>query len=107
MAGSSVTPGNQYLEALIEDNVTVVTDPIQKVESKGIVTKDPVTGATILHEVDVIITATGYDTSFVPRFPIVGLDKIDLRDKWRKEGASAYLSVAVPSYPNYFSKWPF
>ena len=56
----------------------------------------------VLHEVDIIITATGYETSFVPRFPIIGLNKANLQDKWRKEGAAAYLSVAVPGFPNYF-----
>ena len=33
-----------------------------------------------LHEVDVIILATGYETSYIPRFPIIGLNKVNLQD---------------------------
>ncbi len=56
----------------------------------------------VLHAVDVIVAATGYDTSFVPRFPILGAGGVNLQDKWRADGAAAYLSVAVPGFPNYF-----
>jgi cation diffusion facilitator CzcD-associated flavoprotein CzcO len=93
----SVTPGYGYLEALAKPNVQVVTSGIQKVTGNGIVDNDGK-----LHEVDVIVTATGYDTSFVPRFPIIGRNNVNLQDKWRKEGPAAYLSCAVPGFPNYF-----
>lgn len=92
-----MTPGEGYLEALTADNTEVVTCGIQRVVADGIIDKDGT-----LHKVDVIITATGYETSFVPRFPIIGLNKQNLQDKWRKEGAAAYLAVAVPGFPNYF-----
>ena len=75
------------------------TTPIAKVLENGILTS-----AGKLHKVDVIITATGYDTSYAPRFPIVGLNGVDLREKWIKDGAEAYLSLAVPDMPNYFSE---
>lgn len=93
----SVTPGHGYLEALTKPNSKVVTSGIQKVVSSGIISNDGE-----LHQVDVIVTATGYDTTFVPRFPIIGLNGQNLQDKWRTEGAAAYLSVAVPGFPNYF-----
>ncbi|KJR80508.1 cyclohexanone monooxygenase [Sporothrix schenckii 1099-18] len=92
-----VTPGDGYLEALVAPNSTVVTAGIQRVTQKGVVDNEGT-----LHEVDVLICATGYDTTFVPRIPIVGLDGVNLQDKWRAEGAAAYLSVAVPGFPNYF-----
>lgn len=93
-----MTPGDGYLEALTKENAEVVTSGIEKVVSNGIISNDGK-----LHEVDVIIAATGYDTSFVPRFPIIGSNSVNLQDKWRKEGAAAYLSIAVPGFPNYFS----
>ncbi|KAH8810611.1 hypothetical protein F5884DRAFT_875183 [Xylogone sp. PMI_703] len=92
-----VTPGHGYLEALTADNVDVVTCGIAKVTENGILTKEGQ-----FHELDVIITATGYDTSYIPRFPIIGFDGVNLQDKWKNEGAAAYLSVAVPGFPNYF-----
>lgn len=48
-----------------------------------------------------VVYATGFDVSFRPRYPIVGLNNIDLREQW-KEDPEAYISVAVPSMPNYF-----
>ncbi|EEU36632.1 uncharacterized protein NECHADRAFT_86543 [Fusarium vanettenii 77-13-4] len=92
-----VTPGHGYLEALTADNVVVETSHIAKVTESGIKTVDGK-----LHEVDAIITATGYVTSFVPRFPIVGLGGVDLQQEWAEKGAQGYLSVTAPSMPNYF-----
>ncbi len=77
----------------------MVTSGIKEVNEKGVVANDGT-----LYEVDVIITATGYETSYVPRFPIIGLGGVNLQDKWKKEGAGAYLSCAVPGFPNYFRK---
>jgi cation diffusion facilitator CzcD-associated flavoprotein CzcO len=95
-----VTPGHGYLEALMEPNVTVVTSGIEKITEQGLLSNDG-----RLHEVDVIITATGYEASYIPRFPIIGFDGVNLQEKWAKEGAAAYLSCAVPGFPNYFRKY--
>lgn len=94
-----VTPGHGYLEALLSDKVEVETTHIAKVTETGILLKDG-----RFHEVDVILTATGYDTSYVPRFPLIGLNGVNLNDKWRKEGPKAYLGLTAPSIPNYFSE---
>lgn len=53
-----VTPGDGYLEALQQDNVEVVTSGIKEINQQGLVTQD---GKT--YTVDIIIAATGYDTS--------------------------------------------
>lgn len=52
-------------------------------------------------EVDVIICATGFDTSWVPRFPIVA-GGINLQDLYAKKPIG-YLGVAAPCMPNYFT----
>jgi cation diffusion facilitator CzcD-associated flavoprotein CzcO len=100
-----VTPGHGYLEALTAGNVVVETSHIARITETGVTTVDGK-----LHEVDVIVTATGYVTSFVPRFPIVGLEGRDLQQEWTKKGARGYLSVTAPGMPNYFCKssllWP-
>lgn len=51
--------------------------------------------------VDAIACATGFDTSFMPQFPITGRDGASLGDRWSKH-ASAYMSHSVPGFPNYF-----
>jgi len=50
--------------------------------------------------VDVIICATGYDTSFVPRFPVIGLEGLNLQKAWEK-APSSYLGVGVANFPNF------
>ncbi|OBT97370.1 hypothetical protein VE01_04370 [Pseudogymnoascus verrucosus] len=91
------TPGNGYLEALAGKKTTCFTQTIKAVTPTGFVDH---TGTE--YEVDAIVCATGFDTSWIPRFPLT-VNGIDLRDTWTNEGVLSYLSVAVPEIPNYFS----
>jgi len=94
------SPGQGYLEALVEANVTVKTEQISEVNEKGIVMKD---GSLI--EPDAIICATGFDASCRPVFPLIAYGK-DLRDVWESR-PRGYLSVAAAGFPNYFSRCHF
>lgn len=89
------TPGNGYLEALCEDNVTVVSQSIEEITEKGIRTADGVE-----HEFDVIVCATGFDVSWRPRYPTIGRGGRSLSEEW-KHIPSTYLSISVPHFPNY------
>lgn len=91
-----LTPGPGYLEALTDDKVDVVTSPIAKVDAEGIITAD---GKH--HPTDVLVCATGFDTSFTPRFPIIGRNGVSLAQRW-KQTPETYLSFAVDGFPNYF-----
>jgi hypothetical protein len=51
--------------------------------------------------VDSIICATGFNVAFAPRFPIIGLDNVNLQEAWSKNPQS-YLSVTAANMPNYF-----
>ncbi|KAJ4252917.1 hypothetical protein NW762_010823 [Fusarium torreyae] len=93
-----LTPGTGYLEALKRPNVRVVLDSITKVVPEGFETS---TGEII--KVDAIICATGFDVSFSPRFPIIGR-KGNMQDLWTQQVPKAYMSCAIPSFPNYFCK---
>jgi cation diffusion facilitator CzcD-associated flavoprotein CzcO len=93
-----LTPAPGYLESLRSPNVEVVTDGIRRVVPRGLELED---GRII--EVEAIVCATGFDHSFRPPFPIVGR-KGNLQDVWTKETPTAYMSLAVPGMPNYFSK---
>ncbi|OAP54334.1 hypothetical protein AYL99_11435 [Fonsecaea erecta] len=92
------TPGNGYLEALASEKTTVITSPIKCITENGVL--DAETGEE--YKVDVIICATGFDTSFRPRFPIHGLDNVSLGDRWAKF-PSSYIGIGVDKFPNYFS----
>ena len=92
------TPAPGYLEALVAPNATVFTDPIGSITATGFTDKEG-----NHHEVDVIICATGFDTSWLPRFPFKAHGH-DLRDLWGSEkGVTSYLSVGIPNFPNTFS----
>lgn len=53
------------------------------------------------YPVDVLICATGFDTTFKPRFPLVGRNDVDLAHQWAQEPRS-YLGLAAHNFPNYF-----
>lgn len=91
-----ITPGTGYLETLASEQVEVVFGEIQRISERGCISAN---GEE--HSVDVLICATGFDTTFKPRFPIVGSSGRSLSDVWAKE-PKAYLGIAVPDFPNYF-----
>ena len=53
-----LTPGPGYLEALVKPNVNFISESIKKITGEGIETVDGT-----LRKVDLIICATGFDTS--------------------------------------------
>lgn len=76
----------------------MVTDSISEIVPEGI---KLTTGEII--SIDILICATGFDISFRPRYPVTGLEGVTLAEQW-KEKPEAYLSLAVPNFPNHFSK---
>lgn len=92
------TPGNGFLEALNRENVRVFTNGLMReVTPKGFIDAD---GNEV--EVDIIICATGFNTSWVPRFPVIGENGTTVTELWKDRPVPSYLSIAVPHIPNYF-----
>ena len=86
-----------YLPALTQPNVDVVTDDITAITATGVVTSDGTH-----HDVDVIIYGTGFKaTEFLAPIRIVGAGGAELHDQWSK-GARAYYGMTVPNFPNLF-----
>ena len=94
-----MTPGHAYLQALTAPNVEVFTSGVKRIVPRGIELES---GET--REVDAIICATGFETTFVPRYPIHGRNG-NLQDEWTRETPKAYLSCAVAGLPNFFSEF--
>jgi cation diffusion facilitator CzcD-associated flavoprotein CzcO len=94
------TPGPGFLEALLQDNIEMIWDNIQEITPKGMLFKDGTTA-----EYDVIVCATGFDTTFKPAFPIIGRNGVNLADQWTADRPKAYFGVCVPNMPNYFCKF--
>ncbi|PKY00472.1 FAD/NAD(P)-binding domain-containing protein [Aspergillus campestris IBT 28561] len=91
-----LTPGVNYLESLTLPNVTTLYGEITEITPTSCITS---TGTET--ELDILICATGFDTTFRPRFPLIGRSGHNLQDEWAHEPRS-YLGVAASGFPNYF-----
>lgn len=94
-----VTPSLPFLKAVQEDNVQVIRSGMERITQDGVETVDGIS-----HPCDVLICATGFDTSFIPRFNIIGRGQRSLGDVWKSNGTpEAYMGLAVAGFPNYFT----
>ncbi|KAK8074119.1 FAD/NAD(P)-binding domain-containing protein [Apiospora phragmitis] len=117
-----LTPGVGYLESLTKPNVTVARGGgVARMTPGGCMTSD---GRE--WPLDVLICATGFDTTFRPRFPLIGRGGRSMAEEWSEDNATSkpttttgdngsatsegdrgrgprtYLSLAAHGYPNYF-----
>jgi cation diffusion facilitator CzcD-associated flavoprotein CzcO len=92
----------QYFEVFNQDNVDLVDlveNPISEITATGIKTKDG-----ILHEVDVIVAATGFDsvTGGITAIDIRGTDpKQSIKDRW-SQGCYTLFGLTTSGFPNMF-----
>jgi cation diffusion facilitator CzcD-associated flavoprotein CzcO len=87
-----------YLSTFERENVELVTERIRRITSGGIVTED---GA--LHEVDVIVLATGFLLGLTsPPFRMFGVGGRSIEEAW-SDGVSAYKGMTVSGFPNWFT----
>ncbi|KAJ9144148.1 Monooxygenase [Pleurostoma richardsiae] len=89
-----INPGEQFLVALQQPNVQPVFDRIDKITPHGVV------AAVTEYPADILVAATGFNTSFRPRFPIIGRNNVNLQDIWAEEPVS-YWGTGVAGFPNY------
>lgn len=88
---------SEYLPALTRPNVEVVTSPARHLRARSLVTEDGTE-----REVDLVVCATGYAAAdYLGEVDVSGEHGITLRQVWR-DGAHAYLGMAVPAFPNFF-----
>ncbi len=88
---------SDYLPALTRPNVEVVTSPARYLRARSLLTEDGTE-----REVDLVVCATGYAAAdYLGELDVSGEHGITLRQVWR-DGAHAYLGMAVPGFPNFF-----
>lgn len=96
MCKRQVMAGHFY-RSVQQPGVELITESIDHIEPRGIVTAD---GA--LHELDLLVYATGFDArAYVRPLRVIGEDGLTLDESWA-DGPRAYRSVAVPGFPNLF-----
>ncbi|KAL2813563.1 monooxygenase [Aspergillus granulosus] len=98
-----VPSGFRYLKTLKMPNVKVVHGGVTSTTLSGCISDDG-----NHHAGDVIICATGFDTSYIPRYPIIGPENRNLQTEWSTQQAKSstitgYMGVGIPSFPNTFT----
>lgn len=91
---------NTFYQCFNRNNVNLITDAIESISAKGLITKD---GQE--HEVDAIIFATGYNVfnrKVMPGYDLIGLDGVDLGEYWENNRYQAFEGATVPGFPNLF-----
>jgi cation diffusion facilitator CzcD-associated flavoprotein CzcO len=92
---------NEYLATFNRANVTLETDPIERITAGGVLTQSGTT-----HHVDVLVHATGFkvfDPGNFPKYAVTGRGGLDLERWWDRNRYQAYEGVSVPGFPNYFT----
>ncbi|MCR9106255.1 MAG: NAD(P)/FAD-dependent oxidoreductase [Gammaproteobacteria bacterium] len=100
IGGKRLCVGNGYFEMYNRENVTLVdvkSAPIEAFTPAGLRT------AAAEYELDVVITATGFDavTGALERIAIEGREQRKLVDKWA-DGPTTYLGAMTAGFPNLF-----
>lgn len=86
-----------YYEVVQRHGVDIVTERIERIEPAGVRTAD---GA--LHALDVIVLATGFHAQrFIRPAVVRGRGGRPLDEVWRTH-VTAYYSIALPEFPNFF-----
>lgn len=86
-----------YYDAVQKPNVVVETGAIDRIEPDGVRMKDGT-----LHEVDVLVLATGFKAdSFIRPAVVTGRGGVSLDALWSKR-PTAYYAVTIPGMPNFF-----
>ncbi len=91
-----------YFETFNRPNVTLVNlrkDPIKRIVPEGVELE-----SGKVHELDVLVFATGFDAMTGPliRLNLTGKDGLTLAEAW-KAGPRTWLGLAVPGFPNLFT----
>lgn len=86
-----------FYPAIQKDNALLITDGIDSFEQSGIRTSDGT-----LHELDIIVCATGFDpVAYMRPMDFKGRDGVNINDVWARK-VQAYRSMLIPQFPNFF-----
>ncbi|TGL55103.1 NAD(P)/FAD-dependent oxidoreductase [Leptospira kemamanensis] len=91
-----VIVNSTFYDAIQKPNADLVTEGIEKITEKGVVTKDGK-----LHELDVLVLATGFHPfNFMRPMNLTGENGISIETAWKKK-VQAYRSLFIPHFPNF------
>ena len=92
-----VDADDSIYDALMRDDVLLVTDGIERITPRGIVAGGKE------YDVDAIVFATGFRANdYLWPMDVRGRDGVRIQDVWKVDGPRAYLGSMVPGFPNLF-----
>ena len=95
--GKRLIIDNNWYQHMAREDVSLTDDPILRFHPEGIETEDGT-----IHEFDVVIFATGFNTNrFLWPMDVIGKSDVSLDERWG-EYPQAYKGMLVPDYPNLF-----
>ena len=94
-AAKRILPSNDYYPALARDNVALVTDGIERITRRGVVT-----ATASSTRLDVLVCSTGFEIEEVfMHLDICGRDGVTLTDTWAN-GIEAHRGTTVAGFPD-------
>ena len=88
---------SDFYPAMTQEHTNLITERISQIEATGIRTADGQ-----LHELDILILATGFDSSaFILPTKVTGENGSDLAEFWGR-APRAHRGVALPNFPNFW-----
>jgi cation diffusion facilitator CzcD-associated flavoprotein CzcO len=92
-----IVVSGEFYEGITHPDSELVVEKIQRIEPEGVRTVDGE-----LHELDVLVLATGFKVdAFMRPMDVIGRDGVTLADAWH-DRPIAYLSISIPDFPNLF-----
>ena len=89
---------NAWFDALMRDNVQLVTSGIQRIGPDAIVDR-----IGQRHACDLIVLSAGFKVSkYLWPVNYRGRRGVGVQEAWSRDGARAYLTMAIPDFPNFF-----
>lgn len=97
--GKRMLLDNGWFRTLTRDNVSLVTERLEKVDNNDLICSD---GST--HQSEVLILATGFTaTAVLSSMSVIGRDGRSVAEVWNGDDARAYVGTTVPGFPNMFT----
>jgi 4-hydroxyacetophenone monooxygenase len=97
--GKRMLLDNRWFRTMAREDVCLETGDIREVTADRVVM-----ASGVEHPVDVLVLATGFDAvHFLASIDVTGRSGRTLAETWDGDDAKAYLGLAVPDFPNFFS----
>lgn len=86
-----------FYRVVQQSNVHPVFGGIERIVPEGVIDTEGT-----LHELDILVYATGFDShAYMRPMKVTGVDGVTVEDLWR-DGVYSYRAVGLPSMPNFF-----